>query len=116
MRDDRLYLEDIIASIEAIQAFVAGKSREEFESNKLLQSAVLHELSIIGEAAARISETLRESTPNLPWREICGFRNQIVHAYFSLDLDIVWETVSGDLPELRKSIEDKLRELSRPDR
>ena len=100
MRDDRLFLLDIVASTESLQSFIRENSREDFRKDKLLQSALLHELSIIGEAATKISQALQDKYPAVPWREISGFRNQIVHAYFSLDLDIVWETVANDVPEL----------------
>jgi uncharacterized protein with HEPN domain len=83
MRHDRLFLRDILACTESIQSFVAGKSRRELEHDKLLLSAMLHELSVIGEAATRVSRTIQDKYPAVPWRDIGDFRNQVVHAYFS---------------------------------
>ncbi|HYL13650.1 MAG TPA: DUF86 domain-containing protein [Terriglobales bacterium] len=108
MRDDRLFLLDIIACAESIQSFVRQKSREDYKNDKLLQSALLHELSVIGEAGTKVSDALQDKYPAVPWREISGFRNQIVHAYFSLDLDIVWETVAKDVPELWVQVKEIL--------
>jgi hypothetical protein len=108
MRDDRLLLTDILQSAENIRSFAAGKTRSHLEDDKLLQSALLHELSVIGEAATKVSSTLKDKYPLLPWREISGFRNQIVHAYFSLDLNMVWETVSNDVSDVECQVKEIL--------
>jgi uncharacterized protein with HEPN domain len=104
MRSDELYLADILDAIEAIERFVAGVDEPRFLSNELVQSAVLQKLSIIGEAAARLSDTTRAGLPEIPWKEIIGFRNVAVHAYFSVDWRIVFVTVSDDLPEIKQAI------------
>lgn len=104
MRNDRLYLADILDSIEAIERFTAGIDEARFVADELVQSAVLQKLSVIGEAAGRLSEDTRTSIAEVPWKEIIGFRNIAVHAYFSVDWRIVFVTVADDLPLLRKSI------------
>ncbi len=101
MRRDVLYVQDILASVAAIDRFIGGRTRDDFLDDELLQSAVLHQLMIVGEAAARLSDELKGSHPSIPWRDITGFRNIVVHAYFSVDLDIVWTAATSDAPRLR---------------
>ena len=102
MRSDRLYLVDIIEAADAIAAFISGVDVEHFPNNDLVRSAVLHKLTVIGEATARISMPLRTRFPETPWADIVGFRNIAVHAYFSVDWQIVWQTASSDTPQLRE--------------
>jgi uncharacterized protein with HEPN domain len=104
MRNDQLYLDDILDSIEAIERFTVGVDEPRFVSDELIQSAVLQKLSIIGEAAGRLSEEARELRKEVPWKEIIGFRNIAVHAYFSVDWRIVFVTVTDDLPLLKRSL------------
>jgi len=91
MRDDRLRLNDILEAIELIQTFSAGKTLANLVSDRLYQSAVLHQLYVIGESASKVSEALKARHQDIPWKVICGFRNHIAHEYFSLDLNIVWQ-------------------------
>lgn len=80
MRSEQLYLADIRDAIEAIERWTAHCDDERFLKDDLLQSAVLQKLAVIGEAAARLSEATRASTPEIPWKEIIGFRNVAIHA------------------------------------
>ncbi len=104
MRSDALYLADILDAIEAIERFVTGFDEARFLADELVQSAVLQKLSIIGEAAARLSDATRAGMPEIPWKEIIGFRNIAVHAYFSVDWRIVFVTVADDLPVLKQFV------------
>lgn len=104
MRSDRLYLADILDAIQAIERFTANCDEQRFLADELIQSAVLQKLSVIGEAAARLSDEARASDPGVPWNEIIGFRNIAVHAYFSVDWRIVFVTVADDLPDLKSSV------------
>lgn len=104
MRSERLYLADILDAIEAIERFTLRIDENHFLSDDLIQSAVLQKLSIIGEAAARLSDLTRAKVSDVPWKEIIGFRNIAVHAYFSVDWRIVFVTLTDDLPLLKKSI------------
>jgi uncharacterized protein with HEPN domain len=110
MRDDRQRLLDILEAAKLLQSFQEGRSRSELGRERLLQSGFLHQLFVIGEAASRISPSLKERYPVIPWRAISGFRNYIAHEYFSLDLDIVWQTVIADVPELTIQVEEILRQ------
>jgi len=79
--------------------------REQFQSSRMHQLAVLKALETVGEAAARLSEQARAAHPEIPWREIIGMRHRLVHGYFEVDLDKVWDTVREDLPPLIASLE-----------
>ena len=102
MRSERLYLADILDAIEAIERFTSGVDEARFVADDLIQSAVLQKLSLIGEAAGRLAAESRVQAAEVPWKEIIGFRNIAVHAYFSVDWRIVFVTVTDDLPVLKR--------------
>jgi len=110
-RRDELYLADIVEAAQAIRGFmtrlaVAGK--EGFVEDDLVRSAVLQKLTVIGEAAARVSEETTTECPGVPWHQARGMRNLIVHAYFSVDWDIVWTTATESVPRLEAQIAEIL--------
>lgn len=109
MRRDELYLSDMVEAADSIWSFLAGRGRDSFLQDDLLRSAVLHKLTIIGEAAARVSEDLRGRHPEVEWPDIVGFRNIAVHAYFVVDWAIVWETATQDAPRLRRQVLEILK-------
>jgi uncharacterized protein with HEPN domain len=84
----------------AALAFAAGRRREELESDMMLQFALVRALEIVGEAAARVSEDRRTAHPEVPWANIVGMRNRLIHGYFDVDLEILWRTVNDSLPPL----------------
>lgn len=104
MRPDRLYLLDIIEAADRVDVHLAERDRETFLANVTRQAAVLHELTVIGEAASRLSETLRQTHPATPWAKIVSFRNVVVHEYFGLNWEIVWNTATDLVPELRRQV------------
>jgi len=104
MRSEVLYLRDIIDAIDAIARFLESLTEEEFRSHEMAQSAVLQKLTLIGEAAARLSKEFQARHPEVEWWPIIGFRNITVHEYFAIDLSIVWSTATNDIPELREQI------------
>ena len=104
MRSEHLYLRDIRDAIDAVGRFVLAIDEARFVDDELVQSAVLQKLSIIGEASARLGDETRSREPSVPWKEIIGFHNIAVHAYFSIDWRMVFVTVSDDLPRLREAI------------
>lgn len=85
--------------------FAAGLTFAKFERNRLHQNAILKAIEIIGEAAARVSQETRQAHPEIPWPELIGIRNRLVHAYFDVNLQRVWETVQQDVPRLISLIE-----------
>jgi uncharacterized protein with HEPN domain len=102
MRADTDRLLDILEAIAAIQEH--ARDRETFDSDKMLRVWCLHHIVIIGEAAARISESTRSQYPEVPWRAVIGMRNAVVHGYFQVDWQEVWNVVERNLEPLRKSI------------
>ena len=105
MRRDDAYLLDMLLSARDAVEFVSGITYADFEASRLRQNAVLKSLEIIGEAASRVSADLRETLGNIPWGEIVGMRNRIVHAYFETDIEIVWKVVQEELPTLIVQLE-----------
>lgn len=104
MRHDDLYLVDIIEATEAIERFLHDVKREDFTGNDLLRSAVLQKLSIIGEAAARVSKDFQNKHPEIEWADIVAFRNIAIHAYFAVDWSIVWTAATYDAPDPKRKV------------
>ncbi len=90
--------------------FIAGKNREDLNADRMLALALVRSIEIIREAGARVSEEGRSGVPEVPWREIVAMRNRLIHAYFDVDLDLVWRTVGEDLPPLKVMLRDPLSE------
>lgn len=109
MKSDQVYLRHILEAIEQIDIYVAGMSKDDFFSNRMAQDAVIRQLAIIGEAARLISDSLRQSCPGIPWANIVGMRNILIHDYMGVDIGEVWRTVEVDLPELRRQVESILQ-------
>ena len=105
MQRDGAYLLDMLLSARDAVEFVSGITYADFEASRLHLNAVLKSLEIIGEAAARVSPGAKESHKNIPWGEIVGMRNRIVHAYFNVDIEMVWKVVKEDLPTLVAQLE-----------
>lgn len=92
MRDEGLYLDDIVEAVDHIQQFVSGLSREDFLASELIKSAVLQKLSIIGESSSKISTKIKVQYPQIDWAAMKGLRNIAVHAYFDINWQTVWDT------------------------
>ena len=105
MSRDRESLIDIINSIKRILRYANGINRFELETNDEKLSAILYQVTIIGEATKRLSESLRQNHSEIPWREMAGMRDIIVHKYDQLDFDVIWDVVHNKLPELLNLIE-----------
>ena len=99
-------LRHMLDSAEDAVDFAAGKSRKDFDDNRQLLLAIIKSIEIIGEAAAKISEARKVKNDNIPWKDIIGMRNKLSHGYFDVNLDIVWQTVKTDLPELIKALKE----------
>ncbi len=104
-KDDRVYLQHILDAIHRIETYTNGVSKEKYMQDGLLQDGVVHQLEIIGEASTNLSEEFRERYSEIPWGQIIGLRNRIVHAYFDINLEITWDIVQGDIPELKQQVE-----------
>lgn len=100
---DRLFLGHVLEAIAAIESFTV-EGREEFMADLKTQSAVVRQIEIIGEAVKNLDAALLANEPNVPWRQIAGTRDRLIHAYFKVDLEAVWAMVKQDLPPLKQNI------------
>jgi len=98
-RDDSAYLLDMLLSARDALSFAEGMSFDDFVVDRRTQLSVLKSVEIVGEAAAQVSEDVRRANPDIPWREIVGMRNRLVHGYFDIDLPLVRDTIQQDIPE-----------------
>jgi uncharacterized protein with HEPN domain len=105
---DRVFLRHIADAIVQIEAYTAGLSYAEFTQNRLVQDGVVRQLEVIGEASRNLSDELRSQHPNLPWKQIVGLRNRLIHAYFDINLGIIWDIVQADIPELKARVAEVL--------
>ena len=100
MNRDLAAVADIVESARKVCEYVAGVPRREFIENVQLQDSVVRRLLVIGEASGRLSASFRETRPSIPWREIRGMRNRMVHVYDDIDMNMVWRTARNDIPNL----------------
>jgi uncharacterized protein with HEPN domain len=105
MRRDDAYLLDILIAARKALKFLEGMTWEAFEQSELHQDAVIRPLEIIGEAARRVSRQTRDAHPKIPWEQMIGMRNRLIHEYFRVNLTTVWETIQNDLPRLIALVE-----------
>lgn len=104
MKEDAIYIKHILESINNIMEFSDGLSESEFKTNRLKQSAIIRELEIIGEASKNLSEEFKNNHSNIEWKLIAGFRDKLIHHYFGIQLERVWNILEIDLPKLKKEI------------
>lgn len=107
-KDNTIFLKHIIESINYIEKFTKDSSKEDFEDSVQLQDAVIRRLEIIGEAVKNMDEEFKEEYKNVEWKKIAGMRDVIIHKYFGVDLELVWNAVTDDLPRLKKEINNIL--------
>ncbi len=103
---DLVRLKHMLDSTRAILDFTKGKKRANLNSNRLLYSAVLREFEVLGEAAGKVSTRTKEKISNIPWKQLVGMRNRLIHAYFDVDRDIVWKTIREYLPTLLITLQE----------
>ena len=109
-RDPYLFLVDILESIEKVERYTAGLGFNEFEADDMVLDAVVRNLEIIGEAAGRIPVSLREQYTQIEWSRVVGFRNIVIHAYFAVDVEIVWTIATQRLAELKAVLSEMLQD------
>lgn len=111
MKDDRIYLLHIQEAIQWIERY-AVEGREFFLQDRKTQDAVLRNLEVVGEAVKNISQKLKSDRPDIPWKQISGTRDKLIHEYFGVDLELVWDVVEKNLPELHSAVQDLLMNLN----
>ena len=112
-RDITLFLEDILENIADIESFVRNIPRERLETNKLRTKAILRSLEIIGEAVKHIPLELRKKHPAVPWKDVAGMRDVLIHAYFGIEHNHIWKVIERDLPLLKAEVKQMLQGLKR---
>ncbi|HJH25470.1 MAG TPA: hypothetical protein C5S37_01580 [Methanophagales archaeon] len=104
-KTDLVRVRHILDAAREVLEFSTGKSRFDLDTDRMLNLSLVHLLEIIGEAAVGVSAEFRTKYPNVPWNEIVGMRNRLIHGYYDIDLDIVWRTVEEDIPPLVTELE-----------
>jgi uncharacterized protein with HEPN domain len=112
MRNHKLYLEDILEAFNAIEQFVGSMDFEEFKVDDKTTSAVIRKFEIIGEAAKNIPEQIRQAYPSVPWKEMAGMRDRLIHFYFGIKYELVWHTIKDVIPQLKPLLRNIMQEMS----
>ena len=107
MKDDRVYLEHIRDALADIATYTSA-GRDAFFDERIRQDATLRKLEVIGQAVKNLSEESKSKRPQIPWKQIAGMRDKVIHDYFGVNLDIVWAVVEKDLPHLDRAVRDLL--------
>ena len=110
-RDQTIYLRDILDAIDSIESFVTGMDFAAFQQDDKTYSAVVRKLEVIGEATKQVPDEIRQRKPEIPWKEMAGMRDRLIHAYFAIDVKLVWRTIHDYLPTTRSQISEILQNL-----
>jgi uncharacterized protein with HEPN domain len=102
IKDDLAYVDHILECIRKINEFSNGLSLKDFKSNELVQDAIIRNIEIIGEASKKVSKDTKQTYYKVPWKEIAGMRDKLIHDYLGVDVEVVWKTIKEDIPTLEK--------------
>ena len=103
-KDVNIFLEHILESISLIEEYTKGKKEKDFLNSKQLQDAVIRRIEIVGEAVKNIPSDIKDKFKDIPWRNIIGMRDILIHQYFGVDLTLTWKVIKENIPELKKQI------------
>ncbi len=113
-RDLKVYLEDIVESLDIIKEYVKDKKEEDFLNNRQLQDAVIRRFEIVGEATKQIPDSFRNKYPEIPWRKMAGLRDVLIHNYSGVSIGRVWKMIMNDLNKTEKSISEIINQFPTP--
>ena len=102
--EDLTRIRHMVEAAENAQRFISGRNRADLDADPMLLFAIVRAIEIIGEAASKVSAEQRTASPEVPWNTIVAMRNRLIHAYFDIDRDIVWKTVTEEIPSLRSRL------------
>ena len=108
--EDKMYLGHILESAQEIQGYITGIDKRTFLRERIVQDAVIRRFEILGEATKRLTKHVQSQKPAIPWKRIAGMRDRLIHDYFSVDLDLVWQTAKKELPSLIRAVDQLLNE------
>lgn len=106
---DVVYLRHMLDAIQRLEEYAVRTTREEFDEDPIIQDGFIRRITVLGEAAGKISKGFAASHPEIPWPDITGIRHKLVHDYFTVDIDVVWDTATISAPSLRPVVEAALR-------
>ena len=112
-KDPRIFLAHVTESIRSIEQYAGGLTQEEFNRSPQVQDAVVRRLEIIGEAVKSIPDEFKSKHPEIPWKKIAGLRDVLIHKYFSIDLNLLWNLIEKELKTLRSQIDNLLKEAAK---
>lgn len=103
-KDDSIYIRHIQNAISKIEKYIFNKNHDAFIEDDLIQDGVIRQLEIIGEATKKISNVFKKQYSSIPWKDIAGTRDKLIHDYFGVDIEAVWETIKNDIPSLKSNL------------
>jgi uncharacterized protein with HEPN domain len=109
-KDDSVYLRHILDAINTVEEYLQGVDEERFKATRLLQDGAIRQIEIVGEAVRHMSSDIRRTYPEIPWQDIAGMRDKLIHDYFGVDIEKVWDTTQEDLPVLKEKVIQILKE------
>lgn len=109
-RDEFVYLHHILDAINTVEGYLNGVDEKQFKTTQLLQDGTIRQIEIIGEAVRHVSKDIRKTYPEVPWQDIAGMRDKLIHAYFGVDIEKVWDTAQEDLPVLKEQVAGILKD------
>lgn len=113
-RDSRVYLEDMLAAAEKVARYAAGMTRAALADDPKTLDAILRNLEVIGEAAKNVPAAVRKTCPRIEWQKVAGLRDLLIHQYFGIDLDIIWDIVQNKVPRLTEDLREVQKQAGGP--